>query len=78
MRLEGMVRGQVKGVVNWVLRAPRTPFRFRVWEVVCCWLLVSLVSISFVAEYPIEALSITVLGGALIGVSYVVYSKPIR
>jgi hypothetical protein len=75
---EGMVRELVRRAVRWLVGVPGTPFRFRVWDVVCWWLLVSLVSISFVAEHPLVALTIAISGGALIGVLCVVGWKPLR
>jgi hypothetical protein len=73
-----MVRDLVRPGVRLLVGAPGTPFRFRVWDLVCWWLLISLVSISFVAEHPFVALTITISGGALIGVLCVVGSKPLR
>jgi putative inorganic carbon (HCO3(-)) transporter len=46
----------------------RRPFRFSAVDGVLWWVLISLVAISFIGNHPYLALSIAVVGGALVGV----------
>jgi hypothetical protein len=59
----------------WV--AKKGPFRFRLVDVVLWWVLVSLVAISLIADHPLVALTIAIMGGTMIGVLCVVGSNPL-
>ena len=66
----------LKGAAGWLVAAPKGPFRFRVVDVVLWWILISLVSITFIADHPAVALTIAISGGAMIGVLCVIGSRP--
>jgi hypothetical protein len=52
-------------------------FRLRTVDVVLWWVLISLLSISFVANHPLPALVGAIAGGALIGVLSVLGADPL-
>ena len=54
------------------------PFRFRPLDVILWWVLMSLLSISFVGAHPTVAITIAISGGALIGVLTVLGADPLR
>jgi len=53
-RLTAFLRFQVSGQARW-------------WEILLLWVLLSLVSISFVGDHPYVALGIAALGGVYLG-----------
>jgi len=49
------------------IRPPEFRRQAKWWEIVLLWVLLSLVSISFVGDHPYLALAIAVLGGVYLG-----------
>lgn len=62
---------------RWLLAVREGPFRFRGIDAVLWWVLISLLSISFVANHPLLALVGAIAGGALIGVLSVLGADPL-
>ncbi len=67
-----------KRVAGWLVGAPDRSFRFRMTDMGLWWVLISLLSISLIADHPHVALTIAILGGTIIGVLCVMGSKPLR
>ena len=61
---------------DWLSAAGERPFRFRWMDVVLWWVMISLVSISFIADHPFLALGIAIAGGVMIGVLCVIGADP--
>jgi hypothetical protein len=46
-------------------------FRFRFWNAMLWWLVISVLAISFVAGHPYLALTIAIMGGIALGIACV-------
>jgi hypothetical protein len=53
-------------------------FHFRFIDAMLWWILAALVAISFIANHPLVALAIAIIGGIVLGIACVLGSKPLQ